>query len=155
MSTRQGNIELLRFIFAICIMFHHAMLNSIPMKGGALSVEFFFLLSGAFLSRSIKKKEPANNFQQIMKEDFYYIKRRFYGIFPYFLVSTIIGFLVIVYTYSLPINTEYIMSLINDFLFLQSFGIPVMSATGIVMILGKLIQKKWQNYFNTNLQKGS
>lgn len=138
MKTRLGNIELLRFIFALCIMFHHAMLENFPMKRGALSVEFFFLLSGVFLGRTIKKKKPVNNFQEIMLEDFSYVKRRVYGIFPYFIVSTIIGFFIIAYIYSLPINTEYIFELINDFLFLQSFGMPSISATGIVWYLSSM-----------------
>lgn len=57
---------------------------------------------------------------------------------PFFIISTAIGFLIIMFTYSLPLDTEYIFEIINDFLFLQSFGMPAMSATGIVWYLSSM-----------------
>ena len=144
--TRQGNIELLRFIFSLCIVLHHAMLDDMPMGGGWLSVEFFFLLNGVFLGRTIKKQGNKNNFQEIMRSDAQYLKRRIRSIFPFFFLATIIGFAVNVYVFSLSINLELILKLINDFFFLQSFGMPLISATGVVWYLSSMFFALWVLY---------
>ena len=54
LSTRNGFIELCRFIFAMCIVSHHFLLlptqsEHYPLIGGYIGVEFFFILSGYFL----------------------------------------------------------------------------------------------------------
>ena len=36
MKSRVGNIECLRFLFAVCIVLHHAMIDRFPMWGGVL-----------------------------------------------------------------------------------------------------------------------
>ena len=63
-SSRNSLLEVYRFIFAIWVMYHHGYFF-VP-KGtyffnGYISVEFFFILSGFFLIKSIKK-ESENSF---------------------------------------------------------------------------------------------
>ena len=45
MKKRNGNVELLRFLFAwIIVLFH----GGLHFKGGYLAVEFFFTITGFF-----------------------------------------------------------------------------------------------------------
>jgi peptidoglycan/LPS O-acetylase OafA/YrhL len=47
---RNGNIERLRFFFAVSVVMHHALLNHY--RGGWIGVEFFFMITGYFMSAS-------------------------------------------------------------------------------------------------------
>lgn len=70
-GKRNGKIELYRFIFAIFVLFFHFekyMMGEPPLKNGfhlalcphgSIGVEFFFLLSGFFMAKSISKKRNA------------------------------------------------------------------------------------------------
>ena len=58
-NSRNGFIELCRFIFAMGIVSHHSQfltndLNEVPILGGYVSVEFFFILTGYFMYSSYK-----------------------------------------------------------------------------------------------------
>lgn len=81
---RNGLIELCRFIFAMCIVCHHALFLSnpehIPLSGGYIAVEFFFILTGFFMCKDALKK-PAEHGG--MTESL----KRLKTIYPYFFVS--------------------------------------------------------------------
>lgn len=147
MQKRAGNVELLRFIFSICIVLHHAIIPQASMWGGYLSVEFFYILSGIFLGRSILKKqlvEPST--EKIVKESWEYCKRRIVGILPYFAVATFIGFFVWSFTYDWRFDLKMAFNIFNDFLFLQSYGLPVASITGVVWYLSSMFFGLWLVY---------
>lgn len=149
MKSRVGNIECLRFLFAVCIVLHHAMIGRFPMWGGFLSVEFFYILSGAFMGKSIRKKEESANtygMREACIESSQYCWRRIKGIMPYFFVSTIIGTFILGVTYDWRFNLENILNILNDFLFLQSYGFPVMSVTGVVWYLSSMFFAMWILY---------
>ena len=40
-KKRSGNIEFLRFIFSVCIVLHHAMINKFAMWGGVFGCRIF------------------------------------------------------------------------------------------------------------------
>ena len=92
LNKRNGFIELCRFVFAMCVVSHHFMLlpisaEHIPLIGGYIGTEFFFILSGFFLYSSAQKdtiKQTA--IEQIVK--------KFKKVFPYFLVAWFLGFFV-------------------------------------------------------------
>lgn len=79
-NNRNGFIELCRFIFAIGIVSHHSQfltndLNEVPMLGGYVSVEFFFILTGYFMYLSYKSEQTEQNRteQKCYSEDIYKI----------------------------------------------------------------------------------
>lgn len=63
MKTRNGLIELLRFVFAVIVIIYHTWaLNSDGIStafgGGYLAVEFFLIVTGFYLAKSTEKSDP-------------------------------------------------------------------------------------------------
>lgn len=90
-SKRDGNIEILRFLFSLGVVLFH---GGLGVRGGYLGVEFFFMLTGAFLAKSLdqdsnlKKPEP---FVDTCSASLQYLKKRVIKIYPSFFLSTLIG----------------------------------------------------------------
>lgn len=141
-KIRNGNIELLRFLFSVVIVLLHAMIEEIPFRGGYLCVEFFFILSGYFMAASIAQKTRSEckteSIDGIILESIKYVIRRIKSIFPYIFFSTIIGYFVLSYTYNWNFAWDQLALIVSDFLFLQSFGLPVASYTGIIWYLSSM-----------------
>ena len=62
---KNGELELLRFLFAIMILFYHTRkicpIDSGIFKHGYFGVEFFFILSGALMAKSIYKRRNSEH----------------------------------------------------------------------------------------------
>lgn len=143
---RNGNIELLRFAFAISIVFFHA---GIACDGGHLGVEFFLIVTGYFLGKKIYSKRASEvSWEGAFRESSLDLLKRYKSIFPYLFLSTLIGFTVqcIVY-YRTPGAVLTAMEyLVGDFLLVQNFFFPVQSATGVVWYLGAMLFAIWLLY---------
>lgn len=137
MNKRYGNIEVLRFLFSVCIVLHHAMIPWISMWGGYLSVEFFYILSGFFLANYVNLHKEYD-IELIYKSNIQYCIKRYKSIIVYFVISTAIGCIVLGYTYEWKFDFERIMYIFSDFIFVQSMGLPVASITGIVWYLSSM-----------------
>ena len=92
-SKRVGEIEFLRFVFSIIIVFHHSR-NFIGNEtslflNGAFAVEFFFVLSGFLMMKSISgmKTQPKN----LGVETAQFIKKKYLSLCPDMIISWIIG----------------------------------------------------------------
>lgn len=88
-KSRNGFIELCRFVFAMGIVSHHSQfltndLNEVPMLGGYISVEFFFILTGYFMYSSYKNSAFSTGQNRSAVYQIYAKFKRFY---PYFLVT--------------------------------------------------------------------
>ncbi|MBR5648278.1 acyltransferase family protein [Pseudobutyrivibrio sp.] len=141
---RAGNIELLRFVFAIVIVLHHSMVEGLlAMTGGFLSVEFFYMITGAFMAKSCKKyieeNKQVEKIDITVKHTYKYLMKRIISILPELFISTIIG---LVFFYNIGyINAQsynFFRHVVNDFLFVQSLGMPVASVSGIVWYLSSM-----------------
>lgn len=109
---RNGLIELYRFVFSLCIVSHHALfLNEpghIPVIGGYIAVEFFFILTGFLLTKSIlspllPKEEDSAIYQIIKKCKPFYL---------YFSVTWILSFVL-----SHVVNHDFqVQTIIWDFI---------------------------------------
>ena len=66
-KKRNGNIEILRFIFCMLIILVHFPQEVRYFFGasGYLGVEFFFMISGLFLGRKLKKDKELNQKENI------------------------------------------------------------------------------------------
>ncbi|MCR5205817.1 MAG: acyltransferase family protein [Lachnospiraceae bacterium] len=132
---RNGEIELLRFVFCFAIICLH---GEMKFRGGFLGVEFFYMVTGAFMAKSLSGDDINANesykitFQKSKNFIIYYIKK----IYPFFLPATLIGtILAFLSTRKLYI----VLYAFGDLLFLQNFGFPAACATGVVWYLSSLL----------------
>jgi len=92
-AKRNGQVELLRFVFAMVIMLRHASNinldgSNILLRRGALAVEFFFLVSGYLMAASAYKSSSTGN---LSLDTYSYIKRKYLSLMPYLPIATIAG----------------------------------------------------------------
>ena len=110
-SQRNGKIELLRFIFCIGVLLFHCekyVLGEPSLeKGyhlslfchGSMGVEFFFLVSGFLMAKSISKKIRMQTELQetLAKESLGFLKRKIASIFPMHVMIFILAQLTPIY----------------------------------------------------------
>ena len=96
-KARNGNIELLRFVFCVGVVLFHAWY----VRRGYIGVEFFFIVTGYFLAEKIcrlnARETTCPSLENAMKEATWDVLKRYRLIFPYFLVATVLGFIVRAY----------------------------------------------------------
>lgn len=88
-KQRNNLVELARFLFSLLVIGYHVQMTWAGggvqfFAGGALAVEFFFLISGFFFARSVEKiaaREPV----QIGKETIGFMRERSEGFCRYML----------------------------------------------------------------------
>ena len=101
MSKRNGEIDLLRFIFAMSIVFvHFTVFNGFDFFiHGYIGVEFFFLVSGYLMARSVANAhsmQPASS-AEIANGTWKYIIRKISKFYPYYLMVVLLTVLKSVY----------------------------------------------------------
>lgn len=145
--SRNGKIELLRFVFCICVLMFHIQkylvgepsLNRIDFAvfpHGAMAVEFFFLLSGFFMAKSIDKKrktDPENADKFTASEGLSFIKHKYMSIFPQHIVAFAITFIVYAVTekFSLFETVNVFVDAIPNMFLFQMSGINFISPNHI------------------------
>lgn len=94
-TKRVGEIELFRAIFCLIIMIRHGgelfHTNRIPFGGGALGVEFFFLVSGYLMMATIahRQNEPTH---RLGTEALNFVGKKIGTFYPEMVVAYIVGF---------------------------------------------------------------
>lgn len=84
-------VELLRFLFAVVIVIHHIAIvtgTETPMPLGAIGVEFFYILTGYFMIKHIKKDSGSQ--PMTMAYAMNYTFKKFVRLFPYILGGTVL-----------------------------------------------------------------
>lgn len=117
MNQRISEIEILRVVAAIVIMLFH--MNVLP-GGGRLAVEFFAILSGLLMARSVEKKKELGIIQSTRS----FITGKIQSFYPELVIATILGILCFNYAkYPLGESLSYIVrSIIGNLLFLRMSG---------------------------------
>lgn len=102
LSNKNGNIEILRFVFSLLVLLFHIN-NRVNIKtpehftffgNGFIGVEFFFIVAGYLLAASAQRRADCD----IVKETVNCMYKKFNKIFPvHFFV---LGFTILVYIYS-------------------------------------------------------
>jgi peptidoglycan/LPS O-acetylase OafA/YrhL len=148
-QRKNGKIEFLRFLFCIAVLLFHAekytygepsLKNGIHFAlfpHGSIGVEFFFVLSGFLMAKSIfrkvqnsseeRKKEYRNEKSDSSTEYLGFIFRKYTGIFPEHLIAFVIT--VIAYTTSKHMGMvktiRYVVDSIPNLLLIQMSGIKI------------------------------
>ena len=98
-KPRNNIIEFGRFIYSLLVLGYHVQFSYSDDKidifeNGALAVEYYFLLSGYFLSRSLEKlsKDTKNN---LFMKTFYFMKNKITALLNVHIVSIIVVIIII------------------------------------------------------------
>lgn len=129
MNKKNGEIELLRFVFTVAVMLFHSsyIVDNMPFQRGNLGVEFFFIVSGFLMMRHIEKAEQKNqNALPLGKESCQYIFNKARAIFPEIIIGAAITFIFILFTSNQGI--KYILAnsvnwFFDDVLLLRATGV--------------------------------
>ncbi len=141
--NRIGEMEFLRFIFSVIVVLHHSKYflgnKTAPFINGAFAVEFFFILSGFLMMKSLAKisNEPEN----LGKETAIFIKNKYLGVFTEVLISWIIGItaVIIVNNYSFKIAVTNILNSIWEVGLLTMAGVMNAPVNDAVWYLSSML----------------
>jgi len=103
-TNRNGAIDVLRFVFCVIIVLRHSF-HAVPeggkvlMPGGAIGVEFFFIVSGYLMACSAYKRFYSDNKLSISTETHTFMKRKASSLLPDLVVASIISMTVVTLTY--------------------------------------------------------
>lgn len=84
-----GEIELFRFIFSICVLLYHFRIdyNFELFASGAIGVEFFFIVTGVLLAKSVKEIQIDRN--RIPYYTWSFLLRKISKFYPYYIIGVI------------------------------------------------------------------
>lgn len=161
MEKRNYFVDVLKFIFAIIIVFYHTWkfklfdYNTSYFRYGYLAVDFYFIVTGYLLINSINKKKLTYNKETIGKDACKFIWGKLKGIWIYLLLSYIVALIFININQPFTIETFFsdeILSNISGLNFL-GYGVTVNVPTWyistmifILFIIYPLIVKNKKNY---------
>ena len=128
-KVRNGEIDILRFLFAIFIFLHHfgcCGYQKEILKKGYLGVEFFFLLTGYFMARNAKRFLSAQSEfkalplsqEQITAQTWHFLLNKIKSFYPYYLFAVCIKLVFVLFTTPLKKALELIFKSLPTFLLL-------------------------------------
>ena len=99
-QNRNGMIDLMRFILSIILVIFHGgvgiytLFNKqiIYFYGGPTAVEFFFLISGYLMAKSINEIRDNNN---ILKSSYNFFKKKILSFYPAYFICWLVSFILI------------------------------------------------------------
>lgn len=94
---RNGRIDLLKFLFSICIVLYHSKYllgEELLMPGGNFSVDFFFLCSGYLLMNSVSKRPPYRGDGTLGTETRAFLLHKIKGFFVPMVLAWVIGYII-------------------------------------------------------------
>ena len=120
--VRNGEVDILRFIFAIFIFLHHFGFCAYAEKvcrNGWLGVEFFFLLTGYFMAYSAKKI-LGNDFSsdKIANQTWKFIINKVKSFYPYYFAALFIKVIFVAFTRPFDKMLELLFKSIPTFILL-------------------------------------
>ena len=92
-KTRNGEIDLLRFLFSITVLLHHfgTMLPKKIAVHGNIAVEFFFVVAGVFMARHAKKIVDSGKPDSIGNATWKYIIYKCRSFYAYYLIAVVLS----------------------------------------------------------------
>lgn len=145
-DARNGTIELWRFVFALLIVFCHGELlgaGKLLFPSGAIGVEFFFLVSGFLMAKSVEKMPPlAKEGHDLGRETLQYVGKKIKALCPNYYVAWIIAFTVysIAQDKTAPLLlAQTFVKCIYELLFLTFSGLVHLRMNGAVWYLHAML----------------
>lgn len=129
MKQRNGVIDFMRFIFALLVILHHAILFHKPIIAGYIGVEFFFMVTGWLMA----EKQMSSWGGQLLSLRAFFHKTA--GFYPEYLIATLVSYIL----YTSFMGEQSLFSLFSDLFLLQMFGFPAVSFTGTMWYLSAMM----------------
>lgn len=152
-NKRNGTIDILRFLFCIGILMFHiekyifeepSLKNGIHFDlfpHGSIGVEFFFLVTGWLMAKSICNRKKSNNEKNLSSETCDFIKRKYLSILPYSVVATLFVFIVNCFVKNWGVKeiiVKFVESIPNFFI-VQMTGISYYNPNHITWYLSSMM----------------
>ncbi len=141
MKKRNGEIDFLKFVFAIIIAGYHASIfyNSESYTlwpTGYIGVEFYFIVAGFLLAKESQNYNGEDIFDLNIKR----IIKRFKNLFPYIFIACLTSILIYSFIYKWEIKTLFLTTIDSsvEIFGLQMTGIAGYIATGVTWYLSAL-----------------
>lgn len=156
-KRHNGIISFWKFMFSLLVVFKHSAnmasnTDNILFLYGSIAVDFFFVISGYFMTKSALKNNTDKN--TIGKDTIIYIIKKLKAFFPYILISFIIALMV--KNWTMPLNISQKINSIWNLFLLEISGIRytnVLEQTWYIsamivsmMIIYPCIKKFGKNY---------
>lgn len=152
-SRKNGTIELLRFIFCIGIFFFHVekYLFGEPSfdKGidialfphGAIGVEFFFLVSGYLMAKSLYENQIRGKREFLVTETIAFMKKKYLSIFSYHIIALIGVFIIdcILKKWNFVQIVRRIIDMLPNVFLIQMSGISIYNPNHITWYLSVML----------------
>ena len=152
-KKRNGTIDILRFLFCIGILLFHiekyifeepSLKNGIHFDffpHGSIGVEFFFLVTGWLMAKSIFLHKNSDSEKKLWSETGAFIKRKYFSILPYSVVATLFVFIVkcFVNDWTGKEIIKKIVESIPNFLLVQMTGISYYNPNHITWYLSSMM----------------
>ena len=131
-SPRNGKIDLLKFLFAVTVAIYHfncttEYKNEI-FNSAYIAVEFFFLVSGYFMAKTLSKLENRKNID-VLKESLKFSKKKYMSIFPYHVYAYVLTIIFWIPYFKLSAK-EWLLKVFESlpsFFLLRMFGFRIPS----------------------------
>lgn len=147
-SARNGKIELLRFVFCLCVLFYH--INNDMWDGekmladgisffshGRTGVEFFFLVSGFLTAKSAAKLSGVSNRPRIGTATYDFMLKKINGVFIPHIILCALMFVLLVANEKMTWNKLF--EKLSSLLFLQTTGISDNYFLAVEWYLGAML----------------
>lgn len=145
-NSRNGKIEFLRFVFALIIMLHHSRAlvgdEQCIFLGGSLGVDFFFLVSGYLMMKTVEKMERVHGAPTAVgQETTQFLFNKIKAILPEHVVSFVIGFLVICILQRKGLHNSFslLISSTWEFLLVKMSGITDGYINGVTWYISSML----------------
>ena len=134
----------MRFIFCVIIVLRHSedlIGYPYPFLGGALAVEFFFLVSGYLMAKSVEKMRPFTAGSNLGRETARFIGKKISSLLPEYIVAWIIAFAFFGYANKCNLLELYqaFCTTVGELFFLKMAGMSDGGINGVVWYISTML----------------
>ena len=92
MKNRNGALDILKFLFAVEVVFYHGDFGENHFRSGYLATDFFFIVTGILFARTAMRYQVPD--AEIGKDTASFMKRKILNLMPNYYVAWVICFVI-------------------------------------------------------------
>lgn len=142
-SKRNGGMDFWKFAFSIIIVLFHSRGfagNSSPIFiGGSIAVDFFFIVSGVYMTKNVYEHNHDDN--SLGKNTLNFMKRKICGLMPNIVVAYVFAliFIFIRNPVSIKVMVKKIVGSVWELLFVTQAGLHMNDINGVTWYIGAML----------------